>query len=122
LAVAGMTLPVSAEEAGVKDVFTPAAPEAVQISGRLGDKLNLCVAHRILAQDVESVVAPYRAKTETGGADWRREYWGKWFTSLALADAYHSTPATRELRDAAAKTLMATAAPDGYNSITAEGV
>ena len=60
------------------------------------------------------MVAPYRAKTETGGADWRCEYWGKWFTSLTLADAYHSTPATRELRDAAAKALMATAAPDGY--------
>lgn len=95
-------------------MFAPAAPESVRISGRLGDKLELCVAHRILAQDVESVVAPFWAKTETGSADWRCEYWGKWFTSLALADAYQSTPATRELRDAAARELMATAAPDGY--------
>jgi hypothetical protein len=114
LLTVGMTTPVFAKETGVKDVFTPAAPESVRISGRLGEKLDLCVAHRILAQDIESVVAPYRAKTETGGADWRCEYWGKWFTSLTLADAYHSTPATRELRDTAAKALIATAAPDGY--------
>ncbi len=101
-------------QTAVKDLLTPAAPESVRISGRLGEKLDLCVAHRILAQDLESVIAPYRAKTETGGADWRCEYWGKWFTSLALADAYQSTPATRELRDTAAKALIATAAPDGY--------
>ena len=114
LLIVGTAMPVFAEETSVKDVFTPAAPESVRISGPLGDKLDLCVAHRILAQDIESVVAPYSTKTETGGADWRCEYWGKWFTSLTLADAYHSTPATRELRDAAAKALMATAAPDGY--------
>jgi len=114
LAFVGATVPVFAEAVAVKDVFTPAAPESVQISGRLGDKLNLCITNRLLAQDIESVVAPYRTKTEAGSADWRCEYWGKWFTSLALADAYHSTPATRELRDAAATALMATAAPDGY--------
>ncbi len=101
-------------QSGASDVFMPAAPESVQSSGRLGEKLDLCLNHRILAQDVESVVAPYRAKTETGGADWRCEYWGKWFTSLTLADAYCSTPDTRGLRDAAAQALMATAAPDGY--------
>ena len=98
----------------MNDVFTPAAPESVQINGRLGEKLDLCVENRILAQDIEPLIAPYRVKTETGGADWRCEYWGKWFTSLTLADAYHSTPATRGMRDLAAKALMATAAPDGY--------
>ena len=99
---------------GVADVFTPAAPESVRIAGQLGDKLELCLEHRILAQDIESVIAPYREKTETGGANWRCEYWGKWFTSLTLADAYHSTPATRATRDEAAAALIATAAPDGY--------
>jgi hypothetical protein len=60
----------------VKDVFTPAAPESVRISGRLGDKLNLCITNRRLAQDIEAVVAPYQAKTETGSADCCCEYWG----------------------------------------------
>jgi uncharacterized protein len=114
LLIVGTNGPVFAKETIVKDVFAPAEPESVRISGRLGDKLDLCVAHRLLAQDLESVIAPYRTKTETGSADWRCEYWGKWFTSLTLADAYHSTPATREKRDEAAKALMATAAPDGY--------
>ncbi len=105
---------VRAETIGVKDVFTPAVPESVLIGGRLGDKLNLCISNRILAQDIDSMVAPYGMKTETGGADWRCEYWGKWFTSLTLADAYQTTAATRAKRDAAAQALIATAAPDGY--------
>jgi DUF1680 family protein len=114
LLIVGTTLPVFADATGVKDVLRPAAPESVQIDGRLGKKLDLCITNRLLAQDLEAVVAPYATKTENGGADWRCEYWGKWFTSLTLADAYHSTPATRELRDAAVKALIATAAPDGY--------
>jgi hypothetical protein len=105
--------PVLADEVAVKDWLTPAAPGSVRIGGRLGVKLDLCVKNRLLAQDPEPLVAPYRLKSETGGADWRCEYWGKWFTSLALADAYDSTPDTCELRDQAAKALMATAAPDG---------
>ena len=104
----------SAKETGVEDLLKPAAPNSVRIGGRLGEKLDLCISNRLLAQDIWSVVAPYQEKTETGGADWRCEYWGKWFTSLALADAYHSTPATRGKRDEAAKELIATAAPDGY--------
>ena len=112
--IIGPHRPVFADGIAVKDVLAPAAPESVRIGGRLGEKMDLCVEHRLLAQDLAAVVAPYQTKTETGGADWRCEYWGKWFTSLALADAYHTTPATRELRDEAAKELIATAAPDGY--------
>jgi DUF1680 family protein len=95
-------------------MLTPAAPESVRITGRLGEKLDLCITQRLLAQDAEVLIAPFRAKTETGGADWRSEYWGKWFTSLTLADAYHTTPAIRAVRDEATKALIATAAPDGY--------
>ncbi len=114
LFIAGLTAPVLADVTTIPDVFTPAAPESVQIGGRLGEKLELCVSNRLLAQDIEAVVAPYRTKTETGSSDWRCEYWGKWFTSLALADAYGSTPATRAKIDDAASALIATAAPDGY--------
>ena len=76
LLIAGAAVPVFAEATAVKDVLTPAAPESVRITGRLGEKLELCVNHRLLAQDLESLVAPFRARTETGGADWRSEYWG----------------------------------------------
>ncbi|HUA67719.1 MAG TPA: beta-L-arabinofuranosidase domain-containing protein [Candidatus Saccharimonadales bacterium] len=101
-------------EHAVNDVFAPARPESVRIEGRLGKKMELCLTNRLLAQDIALLVNPYREKSETGGADWRCEYWGKWFTSLALADAYHSTPAIRDTRDEAVRELLTTAAPDGY--------
>jgi len=97
-----------------KNVLEPAPPGSVSIAGRLGDKLDLCINNRLLAQDISAVVTPYRAKAETGSADWRCEYWGKWYTSLALADAYRSTPKSRAMVATAAKALIATAAPDGY--------
>jgi DUF1680 family protein len=106
--------PLVADATGVNDALAPAAPESVQIGGRLGEKLDCCITNRLLVQDIDAIVAPYFTKTETGSADWRCEYWGKWFTSLALADAYHSTTATRECRDAAVAALIASAAPDGY--------
>jgi DUF1680 family protein len=114
LLVFGAVAPGLASDTAVEDLMKPADPGSGTIGGRLGQKMELCVQNRLLAQDVDAVIAPYRTKTEIGGGDWRCEYWGKWFTSLTLADAYHSTPATRELRDAAAKALLATAAPDGY--------
>ena len=91
---------------------TPAVPASVHIGGRLGEKLDRCVTNRILAQDIEDLVAPFRTKSETKG--WDSEFWGKWFTSLTLADAYQSTPATRAMREEAVQALIATAAPDGY--------
>lgn len=114
LLLIGSAVPASARQTKGKDVLSPADPDSVRINGRLGKKIDLCVENRLLAQDIEPVVAPYRVKRETDATEWRCEYWGKWFTSLALADAYHSTPATREKRDAAAKALIATAALDGY--------
>lgn len=110
----GSATTVLAHSSENRDVFVPAVPGSVRLTGRLGKKLDVCVNNRLLVQDIEAVVAPYRAKTETGSSDWRCEYWGKWFTSLTLADAYNSTPTTRALRDEATAALVATAAPDGY--------
>jgi len=109
-----MAMPLFAADTAVQDLMKPAAPGSVTITGRLGEKLDLCVKNRLLSQDIEAVVKPYRDKTETGNSDWRCEYWGKWFTSLALADAYDSSSSIRRKRDAATAALIATAAPDGY--------
>ena len=98
----------------VADVFAPAPPESVVLTGRLGKKIDLCITARLLQQDVQAIVAPYRAKRETGNVDWRCEYWGKWYTSLALADAYRSTPASAQMCQYAGQELLATSAPDGY--------
>jgi DUF1680 family protein len=98
----------------VQDRFKPAGAGEVQLRGRLDDKLQRCVHNRLLDQDVQALVAPYRSKTEVGDGDWRCEYWGKWFTALALADAYQPNSAAASLRDYGTGELLKTVAPDGY--------
>ena len=98
----------------VKDILTPAPANAVTFTGRLGEKLDLCLHSQLLPQSIKALVNPYRQKTEEGSKDWRCEYWGKWYTGLALADAYQSTPATRAKCIDGFTNLVATAAPDGY--------
>lgn len=85
LAATGFSMALAEQPQKGRDVFTHSAPGSVRLTGRLGKKLDLCVSNRLLAQDIDAVVDPFQAKTETGSADWRSEYWGKWFTSPALA-------------------------------------
>jgi len=98
----------------VRDVFYPPPAGAIHIGGRLGERLDQCIENRVLAQPIEPLVKPYRDKREEGSKDWRCEYWGKWFTSLALADAYRPTAKSKAKLDDAEHALLETAASDGY--------
>jgi hypothetical protein len=95
---------------GVADRLRPA--ETAQLSGFLGQKLDASYEHRILAQDVERLVAPFRTRTE--GRCWQTEFWGKWFTSAVLAYRYRPEPKLKAVLDRAVTELLATQTPDGY--------
>ncbi|MBI5835414.1 MAG: glycoside hydrolase family 127 protein, partial [Armatimonadetes bacterium] len=112
--MAGWWLVAMLVGAATPDAFIPADAGAVRITGWLGQRLDSCIDGGLVAQDIEAVVKPYRDKIEVGDGDWRCEYWGKWFTGLALGDAYRHDAGTARVRDAAVKALIDTAAPDGY--------
>ena len=63
LLIVNSTMQVFALETGAQDILKPAALDSVRIGGRLGEKLDRCVTNRLLAQDIELVVAPYREKS-----------------------------------------------------------
>lgn len=98
----------------VSDALHPAQPGTVQIKGWLGNKLDLCVANRVMAQDIDRLIQPFRVRQEKSFGDWRCEYWGKWFTSAALGYAYDPTPEHRAVLDRAVRSLLETQTPDGY--------
>ncbi|HAZ65053.1 MAG TPA: hypothetical protein DCZ72_15790 [Armatimonadetes bacterium] len=100
--------------ASAADAAGAAGPGAVQFTGWLGARLTACAQHGLVEQPLEPLIAPFRDKTEVGDGDWRCEYWGKWFTGLALADAYLQTPRSARVRDEAVAALVATADDDGY--------
>ena len=104
-----------------RDQLTPAAPGSVQIGGWLGQKMDLSMSNRVMAQDIERLIQPFRDRTEENGGHWRCEYWGKWITSAAWACDYEPTAEHRALVDRGVKELLATQTPDGYIGTYKEG-
>src|SRR5688572_9051442 len=94
------------------DAFTRLALKDVRLGGRLGRAIDLCVRNRVMAQDGEHLVEPFRRRGETNC--WSSEFWGKWFTSSVAAQRYTQDPQALAAVARSARSLMATQTPDGY--------
>jgi len=94
------------------DALTPAI--SVQLNGYLAGKLNDDIDNRLLAQDVDRLIAPFKLENRTETSLWQSEFWGKWITSVALAYKYHPDPRLKATLDRAVTGLIATQTPDGY--------
>lgn len=97
----------------VENVLNPAPAHAVQIDGFIGNKLDLCIENRLMAQDIDRVVQPFRDKPD-GNWGFRSEFWGKWFTGAMLGYAYQPTEAHKAVIEKAVRDLMATQDANGY--------
>jgi len=86
--------------------------QSARMNGYVGEKLDASYKNRILAQDVDRLVAPFRNRTES--SCWQSEFWGKWFTSAMLAYHYRPEPQLKKIIDQAVEGLIATQTPDGY--------
>jgi DUF1680 family protein len=82
------------------------------LTGFLGDRLMNSYTNRILDQDVDVLVEPFKHREET--SQWQSEFWGKWFTSAVLAYRYHPTPSLKLKLQEAVNGLIATQTSDGY--------
>jgi DUF1680 family protein len=89
--------------------FLPAGH--VKFSGWIGEHIDRCKRGRLMAQSVPDLVRPFAVREED--RMWRCEFWGKWFTSAALACRYEADPALQKVLEGAVKDLMATQTPDG---------
>jgi DUF1680 family protein len=94
----------------ITDQLEPAI--SMSIEGHIGKKLDASYTNRILAQDVDKLISPFRNRTET--RCWQSEFWGKWFTSAVLAYKYRPEPALKKILDNAVTGLIATQTADGY--------
>src|SRR3954471_12351578 len=73
----------------VKDFLGTA--DHAKMNAFIGKKMDLSYENRILAQNVNELVEPFRSRNETH--QWQTEFWGKWFTSAVLAYRYRPEPA-----------------------------
>jgi DUF1680 family protein len=108
-------VPCVASEPGTPAVgdamsFLPAG--SVRLNGPVGDAIQTCLQGKIRGQDIKLLLEPFASRPED--AMWKCEFWGKWFTSAALAYRYEPTPENRAVLDRAVQGLLATQTPDGY--------
>jgi DUF1680 family protein len=108
--LAGQVLSQSVPSQAVIDQLYPSL--SVNLTGFVGDKLDASWQNRILAQDIDRLITPFRNRTET--SCWQSEFWGKWFTSAVLAYRYKPEPQLKKVLDQAVDGLIATQTPDGY--------
>jgi len=92
------------------DTLFPA--QSASMKGFVGEKLDASYQNRILAQDVNRLVEPFRNRTED--RCWQSEFWGKWFTSAVSAYRYRPEPQLKAKLDQAVSGLLSTQTPDGY--------
>jgi len=92
------------------DTLFPA--QSASMKGFVGEKLDASYQNRILAQDVNRLVEPFRNRTED--RCWQSEFWGKWFTSAVLAYRYRPEPQLKAKLEQAVSGLLSTQTPDGY--------
>ena len=97
----------------VKDRLTPLPVGSTRIEGWLGHKLGLCIDNRVVSQDTESLVYPFRIHQDESEG-FRCEFWGKWFTSAALGYTCRPSNEIMAAMDSAVAGLLETQALDGY--------
>jgi DUF1680 family protein len=94
----------------VEDQWQESKP--TQVSGHLGMKLDAAYQNRILSQDDDRLITPFRNKTEDHL--WQSEFWGKWFTSAVMAYQYLPEPRLKKVLDNSVPQLLKTQTADGY--------
>lgn len=94
--------------------YTEPQPElkSVKVGGYLGSRIEACISGRVMNQDVDELVAPFRTKTET--SLWQMEFWGKWTQGAIGLYRYNHDKALYEKIKAGVASLIATQQKDGY--------
>lgn len=94
-------------------------PAKVRINGYIGDRIDLCIAGRVMTQDVDELVEPFRHRDDSWS--WKTEFIGKWMLGAIDSYRYCPRPELMEKIRHAAEALMATQDEDGYiGNYTAE--
>ncbi len=94
----------------VRDELRDGQP--LHINGHLGTKLDAAYQNRILSQNDDHLIAPFRSRTEN--FRWQTEFWGKWFTSAVQAYSYRPQQRLKAILDNTVPQLLKTQTADGY--------
>jgi uncharacterized protein len=105
----GMNLPVRQE---VFNVLSSPESANVKIEGKVGDLIDLCIENKIMKDDFHHWIEPFKHHDEC--RFWQTEFWGKWYTSAALAYEYNQDPVLGKTLHDAVFSLIPFQDDDGY--------
>lgn len=86
--------------------------EKVKVDGWLGQKINQCIQHRIIGEDVDKLTAPFFQQEETN--QWQTEFWGKWILGAILAYQYSPTPELLAKMGTSVRQILRAQLANGY--------
>jgi DUF1680 family protein len=96
----------------VQEKISSSPGGSVRIGGYLGDKMNMVILQRIINEDIDQLVEPFRHKNETHL--WQTEFWGKWILSAIASYEYNKDPGMLTIIKDAVHKLEVTQLPSGY--------
>ncbi|MGN0201845.1 MAG: beta-L-arabinofuranosidase domain-containing protein [Candidatus Cryptobacteroides sp.] len=105
ISVALLQLPASAGTPGDGGIRT-------RIGGFVGERIEACLDGRVLAQDCNEIVEPFRHKEDS--LSWQTEFVGKWMLGAIDLYEYSGNPALLAKISEAAEELVKTRQEDGY--------
>ena len=98
----------------VHNALVDLGPAAIAPAGLLGGRVHASVVNRLLAQDPDVLLAPFRDRNRDWGYGWPGEYVGKWLDAASLAYALTGDTRLADRCRAVATAFIATQEPDGY--------
>ena len=101
LSCALYTMPVSPQ----RDILSPAVFSSAKIEGIIGQNLKNCVENGVMVKNFDLYTIPFKDKLDDGGG-FTGEFWGKWFTSAALAYSWQPSAAYRAILDKSVSELL----------------
>jgi len=96
----------------VSEVFKTIPQNQLKIGGHIGEQTDLLINKRVLAQDYDYLVEPFRHKKETHL--WQMEFWGKWMLSAVAGWEYTHDKILMEHMSKSVKSIIETQLPNGY--------
>ncbi len=82
------------------------------LEGHVGKQINQIIKNRVVAQDYDYLVEPFRHKNET--RLWQMEFWGKWMLGAVAAWEYSHDAELMEHMSKSVTSIIETQLPNGY--------
>ena len=96
----------------VPDLLTTIPQNQLKLEGHVGKQTDLIFENRVLSQDYDHLVEPFRHKNETNL--WQMEFWGKWMLGAVASWEYNHDAELMDHMSKSVKSIIETQLSNGY--------